>query len=51
MPVDQARAQTDIDTALVEGAPILMHEVRDLRIGTEQGGIGARLYSGGRPRS
>ncbi len=44
MPVDQARAQSDIDTALVEGAPIPMHEVRDLRIGTGQGSIGARLY-------
>ena len=29
---------------MLEGAPIPMHEVRDLRIGTEQGGIGARLY-------
>lgn len=44
MPVDQARAQMDHDIALVGGAPIPMHEVRDLRIGTEQGGIRARLY-------
>jgi acetyl esterase len=44
MPVDQARAQMDRDIAMLEGAPIPMHEVRDLRIGTEQGTIGARLY-------
>jgi len=44
MPVDQARAQMDHDTCLLGGAPIPMHEVRDLRIGTGQGGIGARVY-------
>lgn len=44
LPLDRARAQIDQEAALFGGPPLLMHEVRDLRIPTPAGGIGARLY-------
>ena len=44
LPLDQARSQVDAEAAVFGGAPIPMHEVRDVRIPTPDGGIDARLY-------
>lgn len=44
LPLAEARAQIDHEAAVFGGPPLPMHEVRDLRIPTEHGGMSARLY-------
>ena len=44
LPLDQARAAIDHEADVFGGAPIPMHEVRDLTIPTDAGPLPARLY-------
>lgn len=44
LPLDQARRQIDEEAALFGGPPLAMHEVRDVRIPTDAGGVRGRLY-------
>lgn len=44
LPLDQARAQIDHEAAVFGGAPLPMHEVRDVMIPTPDGDLPARLY-------
>jgi acetyl esterase len=44
LPVSQARAQIEREAAVFGGRPVPMHEVRELCVPTDAGGIGARLY-------
>jgi acetyl esterase len=44
LPLPEARRQVEREAAIFGGPPLPMHEVRDLRIPTDAGGLDARLY-------
>jgi acetyl esterase len=44
LPVPEARRRADREAAVFGGRPLRMHQVRELCVPTDSGGIGARLY-------